>query len=134
MDGAYHFAHFEDDLILRDLIKEVLEVKGHRCTHRSALKHEEIGDFIFQIGGLEKIDCVLTDGWMGEGMDGFKLANEFRSRGYGGPIIFMTGDVNLLDKADSYREKGIFNGVLKKPFALKELYGLIGKYLNGEGK
>lgn len=99
----------DDDAALLELLEEICLVHNIQVktfTGFEALEREE----------KMVADLVLTDMQM-PGIDGFGLLGNLRKRGYGRPVIAMTGQ--RVDDPDHYTREG-FAWVLQKPFTSKE--------------
>lgn len=103
----------EDDDLLADTIKELLETKNFKVdTTPNSLDAEEMT--------LEKrYDLYLLDVNVQGGMSGFKLAEELRKEGDKTPIIFMTALTDIKSLTRAY-DIGI-DDYLKKPLDPYEL-------------
>jgi len=112
----------EDELMIRDTLKKILELKGYFClTASSGAQGLEI------IENLNP-DLVICD-IMIEDMDGFEVVSKMRSslKNYFTPFIFLTA---RSDSAD--RQKGMNLGAddyLVKPVAIKDLIETVEKRL-----
>jgi DNA-binding response OmpR family regulator len=102
----------EDDVINAKVIRFVLAEEGYDVVvvHRGAQVFDEV---------LEKeTDLVVLDVNLPD-VDGFKLCQSLRSRRYVGPIIFLTGRGDILDKVEGFRIGA--DDYIVKPFEPLEL-------------
>lgn len=114
-----HILVVEDDLNLREAIVDTLMLKGYEVT---AAAHG--------VDGLNKVrnysfDLVLSDINM-PGLDGLELMQSIKKETPWLPVVLMTayGDVGQAVKA---MQMGA-NDYLMKPFELKELEQILGRY------
>lgn len=106
----------DNDAMVRPYIK-MLKLRGYEVIHFGAgeplLSYIESHD--------NKIDLLIVDIGL-PGIDGVDLSIEVRSRGYSGPIIAMSGAVDLaqvrLNAVDFFAK-------LQKPFMQQELLDLV---------
>jgi CheY-like chemotaxis protein len=107
----------EDDEIVRNALTQILVHLGWEVTAvangAAALSDRDLAD----------VEVVLTDHHM-PGMDGLKLVEELRGRGYAGRIYVISGALTALDEA-RYRALRV-DGIANKPITLRELRGLLG--------
>ncbi|HEU4429982.1 MAG TPA: PAS domain S-box protein [Myxococcota bacterium] len=110
----------EDDELMRDLMREVLELDGHRVL---------AADRPEQALGLTQdaaIDLVITDVVM-PGMTGFELVRRLRVKGLDPRIIYMSGytDAILAERGELAPD----DAFLRKPFAIDDLTARIKEVL-----
>jgi DNA-binding response OmpR family regulator len=110
----------EDDDTLRNTLEIGLEGEGYRVL-KAANGREGI-----RLAGDERPDLVLLDVTL-PGVNGFDVCRELRSKGFGAPIIMVTGRAEEVDRvvgleigADDY---------LTKPFGRRELLARIRVHL-----
>ncbi len=122
-DGEQKVWVVDDDEAMRDSLVWLLESHGHAVSsHRSAEA------FLEAWGGGGR-GCLVLDVRM-PGMSGLELAEELAARGAGLPVIFITGHGDV-PMAVSALKKGAVD-FLEKPFADRELLGLVEKCLELE--
>lgn len=109
----------DDDLMLRDVVKEMLERNGVACTTCSTAK-----EVVKAIRGKD-YDLILSDIQM-PGTNGFELLTLLRNSNIGNsrtiPIVAMTARGDR-DK-EAFLDAG-FTDCIYKPFSSSELLGLI---------
>jgi len=110
----------EDDDTLRNTLEIGLEGEGYRVL-KAANGREGI-----RLAGDERPDLVLLDVTL-PGVNGFDVCRELRGKGFGAPIIMVTGRAEEVDRvvgleigADDY---------LTKPFGRRELLARIRVHL-----
>ncbi len=104
----------EDDVLLRECLAEVLGDDGWQVTAvanaAAALDHMELG-------GMPNV--LMTDLWLGTGMNGLALIDEARRRWPGLHAVLASGaDVGTLDMHSSDRFLG-------KPFSMDALIQVV---------
>jgi CheY-like chemotaxis protein len=104
-----------DDSILRRALRAVLGARGYRVTN---IDSSEDAINLIRSG---KYDLILVDDDLYEGAcagicKGIRSISEI-------PMILMSGDAPDQHQLDSIRD--IFNGQLRKPFGVLELFGCL---------
>jgi signal transduction histidine kinase/CheY-like chemotaxis protein len=107
----------DDDNAVRQVTVEMARDLGYEVAQASG--GEQALALIDQLPSPPKL--ILLDYAM-PGMNGLQLARELRTRGVIAPIALVTGYAELLD-ADI--AAGQLAGVLRKPFTIRELHGLL---------
>lgn len=106
----------EDDMLIRDVLLEILQVQGF------AVVSVETGEQAAALmdDGL-KPAVLVTDINLGSGCTGVDLADRMRAISSGTPIVFITGRLDML------RNRGPrpLEFVLPKPFGLNAFVALI---------
>ncbi len=122
--GNEHILYIDDEEILAEMGKTMLERLGYRVTARTS-SLEALATFQNQ---PDQFDLVITDQTM-PGMTGVDLARRMLQIRPGMPIILCTGFSTLIteDKAKSLGIKGF----ALKPLARKDIAALIRKVLEG---
>jgi signal transduction histidine kinase len=118
----------DDDNAVRQVTVEMARDLG--CDVAQASGGEQALAMIDQLPSAPKL--ILLDYAM-PGMNGLQLARELRERGITAPIALVTGYAELLD-ADI--AAGQLAGLLRKPFTIRELHGLLSQLraaANGTG-
>jgi FixJ family two-component response regulator len=88
LDGKV-IAIVDDHEVLRHSMQGLLEAYGAKV-----LAYKGGDEFLRD---LPSADCVVVDYYM-PGLNGVQLASELRSRGYGAPVILLTGMSNEVPK------------------------------------
>lgn len=78
-----------------------------------------------QIAGTERFDIILMDVQMPE-MDGIEATRMLRASGSASAIVGLTASADELTVSEA--TKAGMDGVLSKPFSLKELRAALGRY------
>ena len=106
----------DDDLQIREILRDMLSMKGHIPT--------TCADGYAALEALEKqdFDLIITDLGM-PGISGMDLARQAHEAKPGMPIAMITGWGSQLNKSDVVAT-GI-KAILSKPFHLKEIQALI---------
>jgi DNA-binding response OmpR family regulator len=115
----------EDEKILRDAVKEILEVNGFNVVDA------EDGETALALLAKVKIDLIITDLVM-PNMDGVELVQKIRARFQQLPIIVVSGSGTAVTKRfgiDSINIEGA-TASIAKPFKSTELITLVNKLLN----
>ncbi len=102
----------EDDPMMCELLREVLELSGHEVIAA------ESPVVALDLASSRGVDLLITDVIM-PGMTGFELAAKLRASGAGPRVIFMSGytDQVLADRGQLGRD----DAFLRKPFRMDEL-------------
>jgi CheY-like chemotaxis protein len=108
----------DDDGALRMLCRVNLELEGYEV--REARSAREVEESLAR----EDVALVLLDVHLGAD-DGLALATRLRDLYRELPIVFLTGSVQ-----GSVGE-GIVDGLVRKPFTLEQLAGLVGHLVRG---
>jgi CheY-like chemotaxis protein len=103
----------DDELRLATMAAKLLSLDGHATV--VATSGEEALDHLAR----ESIDLVLTDLGLGEGMNGWDVADRVRHRWPGLPVILLTGWGADIDEAEA-RARGVAM-VLAKPYRPSDL-------------
>jgi PAS domain S-box-containing protein len=120
--GGEHILLVDDEEILADLVKSMLERSGYRVTAKTG-SLEALA--VFQ-NHPESFDLVITDQTM-PGMTGIDLARRLLQLRPGLPIILCTGYSSYLSE-ERARAMGI-TGFAMKPLVRKEIVALIQQVL-----
>jgi two-component system, OmpR family, response regulator RegX3 len=86
----------EDDVFAAKVIKFVLESQGYEVAWIS-----RANQVVEQVVGRET-DLVLLDVNLPDS-DGFRLCSELRARRYRGPVIFLTGQIDIASKVEGFQ-------------------------------
>ena len=123
-----HILLIEDDELLRDTLRQMLELDGHRVAEAA---DGEQGLKRFGNGG--GIDLVITDILL-PGVDGTQVIAELRRRQPELPIIAISGGRRVLTPAFSLETARLMGatGVLAKPFGRSELQAALRQALQAE--
>ena len=119
-----HILLIEDDELLRDTLRQMLELDGHRVAEAT---DGEQG--LKRFGG--GIDLVITDILM-PGVDGTQVIAELRRRDPALPIIAISGGRRVLTPEFSLETARLMGatGVLAKPFGRSELQAAVRQALH----
>ncbi|HEX8349984.1 MAG TPA: response regulator [Devosia sp.] len=103
----------EDEWLLLDVMEAELTEEGFdvitATSGREALSKLEVGAW--------EISCLLTDIRLGNGANGWKVAERARELNSEVPVIYMTGDSHA-----QWQANGVARSILlSKPFALSQL-------------
>ena len=110
----------DDDKRLANIIKEVFEYNGFKVVTSN-----DGEDAINKINVENNFDLVITDIKMPK-KSGFEMVKELREEGNLIPVIFLTGNSNIITK-----ERAIQSGVneyITKPIDFSELIERIKEY------
>ncbi len=102
----------EDDMHLRDIMKDALEDEGYAVTCCAD------GQQTLEIFDKDKFDIVLLDIMMPV-KDGFTVAKKIRQQSDIIPVIFISTKAMMDDKVEGYLRGG--DDYIVKPFQMKEL-------------
>ncbi len=115
----------DDEPIIRMLVVEVLEELGYAAVEaadgRTGLRQVDAGG---------RIDLLVTDVGLPNGMNGRQLADAARARRPGLKVLFITGFAESAAIGNGAMEPGM--DVMMKPFALDALAGKIRTMINGK--
>ncbi len=122
-DSPKHILVVDDDHMMREFVKEVLEINNFKITEASNGK-----------AGLKEFrentpDLVITDIIMPE-MEGISFIRELRSHNKEVPIIAMTGNVH--GRMEEFLEISTQLGadeILRKPIKAKEFLDAIDRLI-----
>src|SRR5215467_9101088 len=108
MPDRLHVALIDDDAAVLDALRYYLARQSIKTSTFQAAK-----EFLATLDRREQFDCVVSDVRM-PGMSGLDLMTQLKARGYGGPVILITGhgDVNM---AVGAIKNGAFD-FIEKPF------------------
>ncbi|MBG89734.1 MAG: hypothetical protein CMO80_22935 [Verrucomicrobiales bacterium] len=116
----------EDELAVARMTSHTLQSLGYRVL---AVENGPSARRVWQRHG-DKIDLLLTDMVMPEGVSGMDLANEFASQRPELPVIFMSGYSEDLIKAEGNPHSN--SQFLAKPFTRKKLVAMIKQSIEAE--
>jgi CheY-like chemotaxis protein len=111
----------EDDRANCDLLREVLEMDGHRVLAGQSAAAA------LEAAAAERVDLLLTDVVL-PGMTGFELAARLHTSGQPVRVIYMSGYTEQT-VADRGAHLGPDDAFLHKPFGLDELMAKVGEAL-----
>ena len=123
--GSEHILFIDDEEILTEMGKHLLEKLGYRVTVRKS-SIEALSTFQ---GQPDQFDLVITDQTM-PGMTGFDLARRLLQIRPELPIILCTGYSSQVSE-EKVRSYGI-KGFIMKPLAKKDIAHLIRKVVDGD--
>ena len=108
----------DDDPLIRDLVRDSLELEGYRVVAAE--------DGADGLGALRDAEpCVVLLDMRMPNVDGWEFARRYRARaGRPAPIVVMTAAEN----ADRWCAEVAADACLPKPFALDDLYALVGRF------
>lgn len=109
-----HILVVDDEELLASVVSEILSNAGHSVT---AFTHP--AEALLYLESNPKVDAIITDLAMPL-IDGFELAKESQLIAPKTPLILLSGNLPLLNKADKERLP-LFTATLKKPFTPSEL-------------
>jgi DNA-binding response OmpR family regulator len=114
----------EDDKDIRDIMTYALESEGYEVISSD---NSRILKFIDR----HRPDLILLDNWLTEwksDANGQQLSRELKSDPKTShiPVIIMSAVNNVAELA----REGLSDGYLKKPFELKELFGIVKKHIS----
>lgn len=107
-----HILIAEDDVNLRFIIQDNLEIQGYKVTTASD------GEEAMQLFKQVQPDVCIFDVMMPK-LDGFGLAQQIRSENQEVPILFLTAKGAKEDRLQGFRMGG--DDYLTKPFSIEEL-------------
>lgn len=113
----YRILVVDDEPQIREIVVELLSSEGYICTEAS--DGEEATKQIEE----NKFDLLVTDFRM-PNMDGSELINWCRENKYHFPVIFITGNPELLPK-EQFALGDCCADLLSKPLAVVELFKAI---------
>lgn len=122
-DGAPLILIVEDNRSLALRYARQLEIHGYR-TQVVGSSSEALDEIKHDMPALILCDILLEDGTM----DGVQLAAELRARGYGGPLIAITGGSRLMDP--DMLTPAHFAELLQKPVVMSELVAAMRRHLS----
>jgi len=108
MPDQLHIALIDDDAGVRDALRYYLARQSIKASTFQAAK-----EFLATLDRREQFDCVVSDVRM-PGMSGLDLMTQLKARGYGGPVILITGHGDV-DMAVGAIKNGAFD-FIEKPF------------------
>src|SRR5215472_17712722 len=108
MSDRLHIALIDDDAGVLDALRSYLARQSMRTSTFEAAR-----EFLEALAGREQFDCVVSDVRM-PGMSGLDLMTQLKARGYGGPVILITGHGDV-DMAVGAIKNGAFD-FIEKPF------------------
>jgi GAF domain-containing protein len=110
----------DDEAAVRELVSEVLMAHGHRITvaagGREGLARFETGRY----------DIVLTDLGMPD-LNGWEVARAIKSADASIPVLLLTGWADAVDPSAA----SLVNGILRKPFDVRDLSAAVTAALSG---
>jgi two-component system response regulator FixJ len=108
MPDQLHIALIDDDAGVLDALRYYLARQSIKASTFQAAK-----EFLASLDRREQFDCVVSDVRM-PGMSGLDLMTQLKARGYGGPVILITGHGDV-DMAVGAIKNGAFD-FIEKPF------------------
>jgi FixJ family two-component response regulator len=108
MPDQLHIALIDDDAGVLDALRYYLARQSIKASTFQAAK-----EFLATLDRREQFDCVVSDVRM-PGMSGLDLMTQLKARGYGGPVILITGHGDV-DMAVGAIKNGAFD-FIEKPF------------------
>lgn len=114
----------EDDRLLADSLKELLEQKGFQVE---AVHDGETGADYALLGIY---DLLILDVMM-PGLNGYQVASQVRARHCGTPILMLTAKSQLEDRVEGLNAGADY--YLTKPFDTRELLACINALLRRQG-
>ena len=114
----------EDELLLADSLKTLLEKKGFQVE---AVYDGESGEEYAELGVY---DLLILDVMMPK-LDGYELARRVRARRCGTPILMLTARSSLEDRVEGLNAGADY--YLTKPFDIRELMACINALLRRQG-
>ena len=111
--------YVEDELLDAELVQRYMKTTSHHLVISHTL--EEARDALQEAPDLILVDLVLHKAKLGYG-----FAQELRDQGYTQPIVAVTGLALAPDIERCYQVG--FTDVLTKPYAIKQLAAIVGKY------
>lgn len=106
----------EDDPAIRDSLKLLLEMRGHKVEVFAC------GADLLGCGDTKRCDCVILDVNL-PGDDGFEVLAKLRQRGVEAPAIFMSGRGTDAIRARAARANAV--AFFEKPVQPNELFKAI---------
>jgi PAS domain S-box-containing protein len=113
----------DDEPVIRLLVVEVLEELGYRV-----IEAVDGGTGLRQIETPGRIDLLVTDVGLPNGMNGRQLADAARAHRPGLKVLFITGFTESAAIGNGNMEAGM--GVMTKPFAMEALVARIRTMIN----
>lgn len=110
--GALHILAVDDEEGIRLLMAAILEPLGHAVVVVGS------GEAALAEMAAEHFDLVISDIGMGDGMNGWELAEQVRTRSPGTRFLLATGWGAAVDAAE-LDAKGV-DGILTKPYNVRE--------------
>jgi CheY-like chemotaxis protein len=124
-----HILLIDDDALLRDTVRQLLELDGHRVTeaHDGA---QGLRTFASRRGGSERFDLVVTDVLM-PGIDGARVIVELRREHARVPIIAISGGRRVLSPRFNLETAALAGATcqLAKPFGRHDLQSAVSQAL-----
>jgi len=115
----------EDDLAIRTALEIALKEEGYEC------RAEENGLELRSVVETFRPDLAVLDVRLGEGPDGYELAQELRKIS-DAPILFLTAADALDDRLTGFEAGG--DDYMSKPFSVKEVNARIKALLRRSGR
>jgi CheY-like chemotaxis protein len=112
----------DDEADVRELVADVLTSRGHTVTVAAGGRD---GIARFETG---RYDLVLTDLGMPD-ITGWEVARAIKTSGSSVPVLLLTGWADAVGPSEVPR----VDGVIKKPFDLKQLAATISEALGARG-
>jgi len=116
-----HVLLVEDEGLVRLTLVETLEDAGYLVTE--AVNGDEARSLL---AGVLSFDVLLTDIQMPGDVDGIAVAQSFRERHPGSPVIFMTGRPDVLSRMGQLSSR---EALLRKPFRAGEMLAALNSML-----
>ena len=124
-----HILCIDDDQTVRESLKEILEIDGHRVEVSECGK-DGIEVFNVEKGKGRGFDVVVTDLGMPE-MDGWEVAEEIKRLAPDTPVILLSGWGNLMGNGVENHEN--VTEVLGKPPKIDDLRQALRRVLSKQG-
>ena len=124
MEAAMKILIIEDEVLLADSLKSLLQTKGFEveCVYdgESGAEYAELGVY----------DLLILDVMM-PGLDGYEVARRVRARRCATPILMLTARSSLEDRVEGLNAGADY--YLTKPFDTRELLACIHALLRRQG-
>lgn len=118
-----HILVLDNEALILNLMNNFLEETGHYIIGSSS--PEEALDLL----GKANIDIILTDYTMPT-MNGSQFSKQARSKGFTGPIFYLTGSQNI-EKYNADKTKYNIKGIILKPFNKDGIIRIINSVVKG---
>jgi CheY-like chemotaxis protein len=115
--GPFHILCIDDEPLLRELLREILERDGHKVMVVDG-GQSGVDEFRAAARGPQPFDIVLTDLGMPY-FDGRQVAKTIKTEFPGTPVIMLTGWGSFMKEDGDMPDQ--INGILSKPPRSNEL-------------